>query len=260
MKTHCKLCLVVRREADGIRSYAHIGTGNYNPATSRVYTDLGLFTCDPAITQDISELFNFLTGFSRQSEYRKLLVAPLNLREGILERVQREAESCRRTGSGRLIFKLNSLVDPEVIDALYEASGAGVEIDLIVRGSCCLRPGVKGLSDRIRVVSIVGRFLEHSRIFYFGNGGKPEAFIGSADLMRRNLDRRVEVLVPVENAALIAHLHDQVLQVCLKDNVRAWMPGPDGEYVRIKPKAGEREFSAQEFLMKNPTSRTLYGR
>lgn len=260
MKTHCKLCLVVRREQTGIRSYAHIGTGNYNPATSRIYTDLGYFTADPAITQDISELFNFLTGFSRQSEYRKLLVAPLNLREGILQRVEREAEVCRRTGKGRLIFKLNSLVDPEVIDALYVAAEAGVNIDLIVRGSCCLRAGVPGLSDRIRVVSIVGRFLEHSRIFYFANGGRPEALVGSADLMRRNLDRRVEVLVPVENPILIAHLHDEILQVCLKDNVQAWALGPDGQYSRMRPKTGEREFRSQEHLMRNPTSRTLFGR
>lgn len=254
-KTHCKLCLIVRREQEGIRAYAHVGTGNYNPITARLYTDLALFTCDPDITQDISELFNFLTGYSRQNQYRKLLVAPHNLREGIIERIEREIENKRAGGLGRLIFKLNSLVDPEVIDALYEASDAGVEIDLIVRGICCLRPGVPGLSENIRVRSIVGRFLEHSRVFWFENAGNPEAFIGSADLMRRNLDRRVEVLAPVEDARLVRHLREVVLQAYLDDNLQTWIELPDGTYERVSPT--HPPFEAQRELMSHSSLRVL---
>jgi polyphosphate kinase len=257
MKTHCKLCLIVRRERGNLRTYAHIGTGNYNPATARLYTDLALFTKDPAITQDISELFNYLTGFSKQTSYRKLLVAPINLREGILLRIQAEIESHRKNGKGRIIFKLNSLVDPEVIDALYIASKTGVKIDLIVRGICCLRPGVDGLSENISVISIVGRFLEHSRIYYFENGGSPEVFIGSADLMRRNLDRRIEVLCPVEQPDHIAHLRDHILANCLRDNVKAWRLDSKGEYSLPKRKRSEKPFSSQEFFMSEPTSKVL---
>lgn len=257
VKTHCKLCLIIRREPDGIRAYAHIGTGNYNPITARLYTDLALFTSDPDITQDISELFNFLTGFSRQSEYRKLLVAPLNLREGIIERIEREVEAKERTGVGRIIFKLNSLVDPEVIDALYEASNAGVEIDLIVRGICCLRPGLPGLSENIRVRSIVGRFLEHSRVFWFENGGRPEAFIGSADLMRRNLDRRVEVLAPVEDARLVQHLREVVLQSYLDDNLQTWVERSDGTYDPLG--GGSPPIDAQKELLTRSSLRLLMG-
>lgn len=257
MKTHCKLCLVVRREPGGIRSYAHVGTGNYNPVTARLYTDLGIFTCNEEITQDISELFNYLTGFSKQTSYRRLLVAPLNLREGIVERIRRETALHAKRGGGRIIFKINSLVDPEVIDALYVASEAGVPIDLIVRGVCCLRPGVKGLSRNVRVRSIVGRFLEHSRVFYFANGGKPDVLIGSADAMRRNLDRRVEVLIPVLDLRIAEHLHDRVLTACLKDNVRAWSLDAEGRYVRIVAKEGEKPFDAQAYLMLNPSSRDL---
>ncbi|HJP82125.1 MAG TPA: polyphosphate kinase 1 [Fimbriimonadaceae bacterium] len=257
MKTHCKLCLIVRRERGSLRTYAHIGTGNYNPVTARIYTDLGLFTKDPAITQDISELFNYLTGFSKQTSYRKLLVAPINLREGILQRIQAEIESNRKNGKGRIIFKLNSLVDPEVIDALYVASKTGVKVDLIVRGICCLRPGVAGLSENISVISIVGRFLEHSRIYYFENGGSPEVFIGSADLMRRNLDRRIEVLCPVEQPDHIAHLRDHVLANCLKDNVKAWRLDSKGEYSIPKRKRSEKPFSCQEFFMSEATSKVL---
>ncbi|MFZ4507822.1 MAG: polyphosphate kinase 1 [Fimbriimonas sp.] len=259
LKTHCKLCLLVRREKGGTRSYAHIGTGNYNPSTARIYTDIGLFTCDEAITQDISELFNYLTGFSKQNTYRKLLVAPVNLREGILDRIRREANHARTTGNGRIIFKVNALVDPEVIEALYEANQAGVEIDLIVRGICCLRPGVPGLSERIRVVSIVGRFLEHSRIYYFANENQPDVFIGSADCMRRNLDRRVEVLVPVEKPELIAYLHDELLIPCMKDNVRAWSLGPDGEYARRIPGPAEKLIDTQTILSKRPCTKVLFG-
>ncbi|MBC8065680.1 MAG: polyphosphate kinase 1 [Chlorobia bacterium] len=257
MKTHCKLCLIVRRERNGIRSYAHIGTGNYNPVTARLYTDFGLFTTDPSITQDISELFNYLTGFSKQSNYRKLLVAPINLREGILSRIEREVENHRKKLGSRIIFKLNSLVDPEVIEALYLASQAGVQIDLIVRGICCLRPGVPGMSENIRVVSIVGRFLEHSRIFYFDNDGTPDVLIGSADLMRRNLDRRIEVLCPVEQPDLAAHIRDHVLATCLKDNVKAWHLDSKGDYHKSKRKGSDKGFESQSFFMAEPSTKLL---
>ncbi len=254
-KTHCKLCLVVRREADGVRQYAHIGTGNYNPATARQYTDVGLLTADEEICQDISELFNYLTGFSRQTKYRKILVAPVNLRDGILQRIRRETRLHRQDGNGRIIFKLNSLVDPEVIDALYEASNAGVNIDLIIRGICCLRPGVEGLSENIRVCSIVGRFLEHSRVLYFHNGGESDVLLGSADAMRRNLDRRVEVLVPVENAKLIAVVRDRLLRTCMEDNVKSWELQSDGTYVRKHPADTTKPLSAQEWFMTHPATR-----
>jgi polyphosphate kinase len=252
LKTHCKLCLVVRREATGVRQYAHIGTGNYNPVTARLYTDLGLFTSDPDICQDISELFNFLTGFSRQTKYRKILVAPVNLREGVIARVRREAKHARANGGGEIILKLNSLVDIEVIDALYDAAAAGVKIHLIVRGICCLRPGVEGLSDSITVVSVVGRFLEHSRVYYFANAGEPDVLIGSADAMRRNFDRRVEVLAPVESTRLIQLIHDQVLQVSLRDNVRGWQLDSEGEYVRRSPQGEEVDLDAQAWFMQHP--------
>ena len=257
MKTHCKLCLIVRREGDKIRSYAHVGTGNYNPVTARQYTDLGLFSRDPAITQDISELFNYLTGFSKQTEYRKLLVAPINLREGILMRIEREAEQHRKSGHGRIVFKVNSLVDPEVIEALYNASQAGVPVDLIVRGACCLRPGVAGMSENIRVVSIIGRFLEHSRIYYFANHGTPDVLIGSADLMRRNLDRRIEVLCPVEQPDLVAHLRDHVLECCLRDNAKVWHMDASGTYTKPKRKKGNKLFSCQDFMMAEPATKVL---
>ncbi len=253
-KVHCKLCLVVRDEPGGIKTYAHIGTGNYNPQTARLYTDLGLFTCDPEVCQDITELFNYLTGFSRQSHYRKLLVAPLDLREQIIERIEREVEVYRTTGSGRILFKLNSLVDPEVIDALYDASEAGVEVGLVVRGICCLRPGVRKLSDRIRVVSIVGRFLEHSRVYYFENGGTPEAFIGSADMMRRNLDRRIEVLVPVKDPAQIAYLRDRVLLDSFRDNEKAWELGKNGLYRRVRRGPNDDPFELQRVLVDHPSA------
>ncbi|MCX7799661.1 MAG: polyphosphate kinase 1 [Fimbriimonadales bacterium] len=257
MKTHCKLCLVVRKESGGMRSYAHIGTGNYNPATARQYTDLGLFTCDPEVTQDVAELFNHLTGFSKPGPFRKLLVAPHNLREGILERIHREANWARQTGTGRILLKVNALVDPEAIDALYEASQAGVDIDLVVRGVCCLRPGVPGLSERIRVVSIVGRFLEHSRVYAFWNGGEPDVWIGSADLMRRNLDRRIEVMVPIRDTRIVRHLLEAVLEPCLRDNQRAWELRSDGTYARRKPKAGEKSFDVQRWWMAHPSTKML---
>jgi len=258
MKTHCKLCLVVRSEPGGIRTYAHIGTGNYNPETARIYTDFGLFTSNKEITRDITELFNFLTGFSKQTEYRKLLVAPVNLREGILARIEREIAQAEKTGSGRLIFKVNSLVDPEVIEALYNASQVGVRVDLIVRGACCLRPGITGLSERIQVVSIVGRFLEHSRAFYFENGENPELLIGSADLMRRNLDRRIETLVPVEDSRLIRHVRESILERYFEDNTNAWSLQKDGTYTRKRPKNRQFSNQVQSYLMGHPSTKTLF--
>jgi polyphosphate kinase len=257
MKTHCKLCLVVRREHGGLHMYTHIGTGNYNPATARLYTDLGLFTDDDAIVQDVLELFNYLTGFSKQTHYRKLLVAPVNLREGILNRIKREIAHHKKDGKGRIIWKLNALVDPEVVEALYVASQAGVKVDLIVRGVCCIRPGVKGLSENIRSCSIVGRFLEHSRIYYFRNGGTPDVLIGSADAMRRNLDRRIEVLVPVEDPRLIEYIHDRILEISMKDTVRAWELLSDGTYARRKCSEG-KPFDSQNWFMSHPATRELF--
>lgn len=253
LKTHAKLCLIVRREGGQIRTYGHIGTGNYNPTTARQYTDFGLLTSDPDITQDMSELFNFLTGFSRQREYRKLLVAPINMREGLLDRIRREIATHKKKGKGRLLFKLNSLTDVEMIDALLEAAAVGVQVDLIVRGVCCLRlPEAKG-KDNVRVVSVVGRFLEHSRAYYFENGGHPELWIGSADLMVRNLDRRVEALTPIESPQLIAHVRDDLLDTYLCDNTNAWYLRPDGGYRRRTP-SGAEAFTAQMELIKRPSS------
>ncbi len=233
LKTHTKTCLVVRQEHDGVRRYCHVGTGNYNEKTARLYEDLGVLTCDPDIGADLSQLFNYLTGYGRQEQFRKLLVAPGPLRPRLAQLIAGEGEA--ESGTGRIIMKMNSLVDVDMIDALYAASQAGVEIDLVVRGICCLRPGVAGLSEHIRVRSIVGRFLEHSRIFYFANGvgpGRPAWYVGSADLMPRNLDRRVEAVMPVEEPDLQGRLQ-QVLDVNLADDVLAWELGPDGEWTKV---------------------------
>jgi polyphosphate kinase len=251
LKTHTKTALVVRREPDGIRRYVHLGTGNYNTKTARLYTDFGLFTCSPSIGADVSDLFNSLTGFSRQRLYRKLLVAPANLRERVLELITREADNARRGRPARIIAKMNSLVDAETIAALYRASQAGVEIDLVVRGICCLRPGVPGVSDRIRVTSIVGRFLEHSRLWYFLADGHPEYYIGSADWMVRNFDRRVEAVVPIEDPALHPRLQS-LLETCLRDNRQSWELRPDGTYVQRHPHDGEDERSSHRVLMRDP--------
>ncbi len=259
LKTHCKMCLIVRREQNSVRSFVHIGTGNYNPSTARQYTDMGLFTCDPDIAQDVLELFNYLTGFSRQTQFRKLLVAPLNLREGILDRIAKEERHAKKGKAARIAMKLNALVDPEVIEALYHASANGVKIDLIVRGTCCLRPQVPELSENIQVVSIVGRFLEHSRIYYFENGGEPMVLLGSADAMRRNLDRRVEVLVPVESPRLVEHLREVVLKRYLEDNVHAWDLKPDGTYQKRVAQKPDQSFDSQAWFMANPPSKALYG-
>ena len=250
LKTHSKVALVVRREADGIRRYVHIGTGNYNTKTARTYTDIGLFTASPSIGADLSDLFNSLTGFSRQRVYRKLLIAPGNMRDRFLELIGNEANAARDGRPARIIAKMNALVDPGIIGALYEASQAGVEIDLIVRGICCLRPGVPDVSERIRVISIVGRFLEHSRVFYFANSGDDEYFIGSADWMPRNLDRRVEAVAPVVDKALHPRLRG-VLETCLADNRQAWELRPDGSYEQRTPGDGV-ERGTHRVLLRDP--------
>jgi polyphosphate kinase len=243
--------LVVRRDGDGIRRYVHIGTGNYNSKTARLYTDIGLFTCNPAIGADLSDLFNSLTGVSRQKFYRKLLVAPANLRERVLELIGRETAHARAGNGGRIIAKMNALVDAQIIGALYEASQAGVEIDLIIRGICCLRPGMPGLSEHIRVRSIIGRFLEHSRVLAFGNAGQPEYYIGSADWMPRNLDRRVEVMVPIEDVGLHKRVRG-VLETCLRDNRQAWELRADGTYERLYPIGDEPARGTHATLMHDP--------
>ncbi|MBV9957062.1 MAG: polyphosphate kinase 1, partial [Acidobacteria bacterium] len=233
LKTHCKVALVVRREKQGLQTYVHLATGNYNPTTSKVYTDLGLLTANPEIGADLTDLFNFLTGFSRQKEYRCLLVAPVNLRGSMLALIEREIKHASEGRPSGIIAKTNRLTDFEIIEALYRASQAGVPIQLIVRGTCMLRPGIPGLSDTIHVRSIVGRFLEHSRIFYFVNGGKEDVYIGSADWMARNLDRRVEVVAPVLDAPSKRYLKEVVLDTYLRDNVKARVLKSDGTYETV---------------------------
>ena len=245
LKTHCKLALVARREGQSLRRYVHLATGNYNPTTSKVYTDLGVLTADEEIAEDATNLFNYLTGFSRFAKYHCLLVAPVNLRERLKVLIEHEAAHARKRRAGRIIAKINSLTDIDIIRALYAASQAGVSIDLIVRGVCILRPGLPGISENIRVRSIVGRFLEHSRVFYFANNGNEELFIGSADWMYRNLNRRVEVLTPIKDQRLKAHLRDVVLGSYLKDNVNARCLEADGSYVRVKTTDGEKRFDSQ---------------
>jgi|SRR5579872_2798366 len=245
LKTHSKTTLVVRKEDDGLRRYVHIGTGNYNDRTARVYTDLSYFTCRNEIGADVSDLFNYLTGFSRRDSYRKLLVAPINLRAALLELIEREADHARHGRPARIVAKMNALTDHAVIRALYAASRAGVEIDLVIRGMCVLRPGLPDISERIRVTSVVGRFLEHSRAWYFANGGSEQVYIGSADWMGRNLDRRVEVMVPIEDPVLRQWIRDRFLAVYLSDNVMARELQPDGHYVRRTPNVGEEARASQ---------------
>lgn len=250
LKTHAKTVLVVRRDADGIRRYVHVSTGNYNSKTARLYTDIGLFTCHPEIGADSSDLFNSLTGVSRQKYYRRLVMAPANLRKRTVELIDREASHAKAGRGGRIIAKMNALVDPEVIAALYRASQAGVEIDLIVRGICCLLPGLRGVSDHIRVISIIGRFLEHSRVSYFANGGDPEYYIGSADWMPRNFDRRVEAMAPIEDVAWHGRVQ-RVLETCLADTRQAWELGADGTY-RRRVSQGGPEHGTHATLMRDP--------
>jgi polyphosphate kinase len=249
LKTHCKVTLVVRNEQDGLRQYVHVATGNYNPITSGFYTDVGFFTADEEIGADATDLFNYLTGFSRQKDYRRLLVSPASLRESFLALINREAEHARSGKLTRIILKVNRLTDPMTIKALYEASQAGVQIDLIVRGVCMLKPGVPGLSETINVISIVGRFLEHSRICYFANDGNEEVYIGSADLMPRNFDRRVEVTAPVDDADLKRYLIDVVLGIYLRDNTKARRLSSDGRYERIQADPAEERINSQEHLI-----------
>lgn len=255
LKTHTKVVLVVRQEKAGISRYVHIGTGNYNPKTAKLYTDLGLLSCREDLGADLTDLFNYLTGFSKQKSYRKILVAPVTLRDRIEGLIRREIEHCQNGLTGRIIAKMNSLTDPRIIKTLYEASQAGVQIDLIVRGMCCLRPGLKGVSDNIRVISLIGRYLEHSRIFCFHNKGQEQVFIGSADWMRRNLDRRVEAVTPIEDPEIAQELKD-ILDIFLTDNRQAWELQPDGSYVQRRPKKTEPERSAQKILMER-TLRSL---
>ena len=245
LKTHSKIALVVRKEGEHIRRYVHLATGNYNAVTALSYEDIGMFTCDDEIGADATDLFNYLTGYSTKQDYRKLLVAPVNLRERMTALIEREIEHQRNGEQGHLIFKMNSLVDKRMIKKLYEASMAGVKIDLIVRGMCCLRPGIEGVSDNIRVLSVVGRFLEHSRIYYFRNGGQEEILLGSADLMPRNINNRVEVLFPVEDSKMIRYLRDDVLAEYQNDNVKARLMGPDGTYKRIKPNGDDPPLNIQ---------------
>jgi len=251
LKVHAKVCMVVRREKDGIRRYIHLGTGNYNASSSRIYTDLGLFTCDPDIGADAADLFNFLTGYARIRQYRTLLVAPDFLRSALLARIEREVRRHMSHGDGHLIFKMNSLVDRECIAALYRASQAGVRIELQVRGICCLRPDLPGISETIRVTTIVGRFLEHARLYYFYNGGEEELLLGSADLMPRNLDRRVETLFPVKDPAIRAALSHTVLPKLLADTQKKRVMQADGTYRRAAPAAGEEPFDVQAYLIKH---------
>jgi polyphosphate kinase len=248
LKTHCKVCLVVRQGPNGVERYAHIATGNYNAATAQVYTDLGLLTSEPRLMADLTELFNYLTGYSNQVQYRELLIAPLDLRRKLRALLEREAAHARAGKAAHVIIKVNGLSDPSVIRDLYRASRAGVRIELIVRGICSLRPGLPGISETITVRSIVGRFLEHSRIFWFENDGEPEVYIGSADLMERNLNRRVETLCPVKDETLRRYLRETVLDAYLRDTFRAWVLRTDGEYERAAPDSG-RGFSAQHHLV-----------
>ena len=249
LKTHSKITLVVRRENNQLQRYVHLATGNYNPTTSRIYTDLGLLTADEEIGADITDLFNFLTGYSYQTDYRCLLVAPINLREQMLVMIERETEHKLSGRDAHIIVKINSLTDDKIVRALYRASQAGVKIDLIVRGICVLRPGIKGLSENIRVVSIVGRFLEHSRVFYFANGGDEEIYIGSADWMHRNLDRRVEAVVPIKDANIKQYIKDEVLAAYLKDNTNARILQSDGTYEKLTAESADSEFNSQMYFV-----------
>ncbi len=246
LKVHCKALLIVRKEGDVIRRYAHLSTGNYNSVTAQLYTDIGMLTCDPAVGADGTDLFNFLTGYSAKSSYRKLLVAPVNLRDRMEKLIEREIEHQKKGRGGHLILKMNALVDRKMIQLLYQASQAGVKVDLLVRGICCLRPGLPGVSDRIRVTSIVGRFLEHSRIFYFRNAGQEEVYLGSADFMPRNLNRRVEAVFPVQDKKLIRLVREEILGTYLKEQAKARHMNSEGKYVRDPAFGSKQALNSQE--------------
>jgi len=252
LKTHSKTSLVVRKEGEGIRRYLHLATGNYNATTANMYDDIGLFTCDEVLAADITDLFNFLTGYSTIQDYRKLIVAPVNMRQKLESLIQKEMKNSLDGKGGHIIIKVNSLVDTDMIKTLYTASQAGVKIDLIVRGMCSLVAGVEGVSENIRVISIIGRYLEHSRIFYFHNDGKERVFLGSADLMTRNLSRRIETLFPIENEQHIRYLRDVVLETYLNDNTSARLMKHDGTYKRVTPGEKETSINAQEVFMNRP--------
>ena len=257
LKVHCKVTLVVRREQDRIARYVHLSTGNYNAVTAHLYTDIGLFTNDEEIAGDVSNLFNYLTGYSDKTDYRRLMVAPVNLRSRLEAMIAREMQIARRGDKAHLIFKVNSLAERETIRLLYEASRAGVKIQLLVRGICCLRPGVPGVSENIEVTSIVGRFLEHSRVYYFHNGGEEEIYIGSADLMSRNIDHRVEVLAPIRDPGLVRSIRDGVLKTYLADNVKARQMNAAGNYTRKKAAGGKAPVNSQEWFLER---RRAHGR
>ncbi|MBI1939777.1 MAG: polyphosphate kinase 1 [Ignavibacteriales bacterium] len=257
LKTHAKMTLVVRREIDSVKRYVHLSTGNYNTSTAKLYTDIGLFTADEDICADVSEIFNYLTGYSEQKSFRKIWAAPVNMRNKFLELIEREIKNAKNGGKAHLIFKLNSLVDPQLIAALYDASSRGVKIDLIVRGICCLIPQVPGLSENIRVVSIVGRFLEHSRIYYFYNHGKEEIYLSSADIMQRNLDRRVEITYPIEDPDNKKFIKEEILRTCLNDNEKARILVPTGKYIFNRPVYNETVINHQEYMMHNAVKKIV---
>ncbi|MCH7722083.1 MAG: polyphosphate kinase 1 [Bacteroidetes bacterium] len=251
LKTHAKITLVVRKEFEGVKRYVHLATGNYNAGTAKLYTDLGLFTCDKDICADVSDIFNYLTGYSKQKDYRKLIMAPVNMRNKMIDMINKEIENVKAGGEGKIIWKLNSLVDSTIISALYEASINGVKIDLIVRGICCLVPNVPGLSENIKVTSIVGRFLEHSRLFYFYDNGKEKFYLSSADMMPRNLDKRVEISFPIEDKKLKNELMRTLIRIALKDNTKSRLLLPDMSYELLKSQNGVKKTNSQEWLIKH---------
>ena len=250
-KVHAKLCLIVKKGKDGLIRYSHIGSGNYNAVTAKIYGDIGYVTANPEVGEELEELFNIIIKGLQEKEFKHLLVAPKTLKKEILRRIDREISFHQKTGKGYLAFKLNNLEETEIIQALYKASMAGIKIDLNVRGLCCLRPGIKGVSDNISVISIVGRFLEHARIYYFRDGTEDEVLIGSSDMMFRNLNERIEVLLSVPDPYLRHTILDNMLKIHLEDNVKARMLLPNGTYVRVKPKPGEQIVSSQAWLIEN---------